>query len=101
MLRNTHQSARNCVNDLVTDETEVDEFEEDELGKFSIEVLILAVQDTYGSNLLCYTASNTQLPSQFIICKKGYEANHFFALHGVPGNKWLLKDSLKTAPYMI
>eukprot|EP00957_Ditylum_brightwellii_P176575 13448082-Ditylum_brightwellii.AAC.1 len=70
MLRNIQQSACNHVNDLVTDEMEVDEFEDNELGNFSIEALCLAVQ--------------------------GYESNHFFALHGMPGDKWLLKDSLKT-----
>eukprot|EP00957_Ditylum_brightwellii_P060508 4594429-Ditylum_brightwellii.AAC.1 len=101
MLWNIQQSARRCVNDLVTDETEVDEFEGGELGNYSMGVLILAVQATYGSSLLCYTESNTQLPSQFIMWEKGYEFNHFFALHGAPGDKWLLKDSLKTAPYII
>eukprot|EP00957_Ditylum_brightwellii_P014335 1078890-Ditylum_brightwellii.AAC.1 len=54
-LQNIQQSARNCINDLVTDETEVGEFEEDDLGNFSIDVLILAIQDTYGSYLLHYT----------------------------------------------
>ena len=63
MLQNIQQRARNHVYDLVTDGTEVDEFEDNELGNFSIEVLCLAVQDTYGSNLLCSTESNTQLPS--------------------------------------
>eukprot|EP00957_Ditylum_brightwellii_P151315 11522176-Ditylum_brightwellii.AAC.1 len=62
---------------------EVDEFEEYELGNYSMEVLILAVQATYCPNLL------------------GDGFNHFFDLHGGPGDKWLLKDSLKTAPYMI
>eukprot|EP00957_Ditylum_brightwellii_P013419 1013345-Ditylum_brightwellii.AAC.1 len=80
---------------------EVDEFEEDELGNYGMEVLILAVQPTYCSNLLRYTGTDLQLPSQFIIWEKGDGFNHFFALRGVPGDKWLLKDSLKTAPYMI
>eukprot|EP00957_Ditylum_brightwellii_P131045 9995666-Ditylum_brightwellii.AAC.1 len=70
MLWNIQQSACNCVNDLATDEMEVDEFEEDELGNISMDVLILIVQATYGSNLLRYTESNTQVPSRFIICKK-------------------------------
>eukprot|EP00957_Ditylum_brightwellii_P184151 14026657-Ditylum_brightwellii.AAC.1 len=68
---------------------EGDKFEEDELGNYSIDVLLLAVQGT-----------DLQLPSQFIIWEKGYGFNQFFALHGVPGDKWLLKDSLKMAPYM-
>eukprot|EP00957_Ditylum_brightwellii_P058032 4400748-Ditylum_brightwellii.AAC.1 len=66
---------------------EVDEFEEDELGNYSIEVLIKVVHATYGSNLLRYTGTNTQIPSQFIIYQKGDGTNHFFALHGVPGDK--------------
>eukprot|EP00957_Ditylum_brightwellii_P006886 520881-Ditylum_brightwellii.AAC.1 len=70
MLWNVQQSTRRCVNYLVTDEMEVDEFEEDELGNYSFE-------------------------------EKGYGFNHFFALHRVPGDKWLLKDSLRMAPYMI
>eukprot|EP00957_Ditylum_brightwellii_P156243 11892049-Ditylum_brightwellii.AAC.1 len=66
-----------------------------------MEVLILAVQATYGSNLLRYTGTDLQIPSRFIIWEKGDGFNHVFALHGVPGDKWLLKDSLKMAPYMI
>eukprot|EP00957_Ditylum_brightwellii_P024738 1868839-Ditylum_brightwellii.AAC.1 len=66
---------------------EVDKFEEDELGNYSMDVLIQAVKATYSSNLLCYSGTQAQIPSQFIICKKGYEFNHFFALHGVPGDK--------------
>eukprot|EP00957_Ditylum_brightwellii_P122246 9322016-Ditylum_brightwellii.AAC.1 len=66
---------------------EADEFEEDELGNYSIEVLIKTVHATYGSNLLCYTGTNAQTPSQFIVCQKGDGMNHFFALHGVPGDK--------------
>ena len=101
MLQNIQQRAHNHVNNLVTDRTEVDEFEDDAVGNFSIEVLCLAVQHTYGINLVRYTATNTQLPSRFIICEKGDGCNHFFALHGVPGDKWLLKDSLYIAPYLI
>ena len=63
MLRNIQQRTHNHIKNLVTDGTEVDEFEDDALGNFSIEVLCLAVQHTYRSNLLRYTASNTQLPS--------------------------------------
>eukprot|EP00957_Ditylum_brightwellii_P110488 8427142-Ditylum_brightwellii.AAC.1 len=37
MLRNIQQRARNHVNNLVTDGTEVDEFEDNNLGNFSIE----------------------------------------------------------------
>eukprot|EP00957_Ditylum_brightwellii_P082988 6309275-Ditylum_brightwellii.AAC.1 len=80
---------------------EVDEFEENELGNYSIELLIKAVNATYGSSLLRYTGTNTQIPSQFITCQKGDGMNHFFDLHGVPGDRWLLKDFLKNAPYMI
>ena len=101
MLRKIQEEAHNRVNDLVTDGTEVDEFEDDALGNFSIEVLCLAVQRSWGTNLLRYTANNTNFPSRFIICQKGDECNHFFALHGVPGGKWLLKDSLYVVPYMI
>eukprot|EP00957_Ditylum_brightwellii_P035942 2723529-Ditylum_brightwellii.AAC.1 len=74
---------------------EVDKFEEDELGNYSMEVLIQGVKATYGSNLLRYTGTDTQIPSQFIIWQKGDGFNHFFALHDVPGDKWLFKDSLK------
>ena len=63
MLRNIQQRFRHHVSDLVTDEMEVDKFEEDELGNYSMEVLILAVQATYGSNLLCYTGTDSQIPS--------------------------------------
>eukprot|EP00957_Ditylum_brightwellii_P179754 13693370-Ditylum_brightwellii.AAC.1 len=63
---------------------EVDEFEEDELGSYSMEMLIQAVKATYGSNLLHYTGTDTQIPRQFIIWQKGDGFNHFFALHGVP-----------------
>jgi hypothetical protein len=101
MLRNIQQCAHNHVNNLVTDGTEVDEFEDDALGNFSIEVLCLAVQDTYGTNLLRYREGTAQLPSRFIICKKGDKCNHFFALRGVPGDKWLLKDFLYLVPYLI
>eukprot|EP00957_Ditylum_brightwellii_P088299 6726510-Ditylum_brightwellii.AAC.1 len=66
---------------------EVGGFEEDELGNCSMEVLILVVQPTNGSNLLHYTGTDLQISSQFIIWEKGYGFNHFFALHGVPGDK--------------
>eukprot|EP00957_Ditylum_brightwellii_P012416 938050-Ditylum_brightwellii.AAC.1 len=66
---------------------EVDEFEEDELGNYSMEVLILSVQATYGSNLLYYTGTDSQIPSQFTIWEKGDGFNCFFALHDVPGDK--------------
>eukprot|EP00957_Ditylum_brightwellii_P018427 1386453-Ditylum_brightwellii.AAC.1 len=49
---------------------EVDEFEEDELGNYSMEVLLLAVQATYCSNLFCYTGTDLQIPSQFITWEK-------------------------------
>eukprot|EP00957_Ditylum_brightwellii_P104086 7929740-Ditylum_brightwellii.AAC.1 len=58
MLRNIQQRLCCCVSDLDTDEVEVDEFEEDELGNYSIEVLIKAVCATYGSNLLRYTGTS-------------------------------------------
>eukprot|EP00957_Ditylum_brightwellii_P193979 14773076-Ditylum_brightwellii.AAC.1 len=87
MLRNIQQRLHHHVNDLVTDEMEVDKFEGDELGNYSMEVLILAVQATYCSKLLHYTGTDLQIPSQFIIWEKGNEFNHFFALHSVPGDK--------------
>eukprot|EP00957_Ditylum_brightwellii_P012579 950446-Ditylum_brightwellii.AAC.1 len=37
MLRNIQQRLCCCVNDLITDEMEVDEFEEDELSNYNIE----------------------------------------------------------------
>eukprot|EP00957_Ditylum_brightwellii_P050441 3824963-Ditylum_brightwellii.AAC.1 len=80
---------------------EVDKFEDDELGNYTMEVLIQAVKTIYSSNLLCYSGTQAQIPSQLIIWKKGDGFNHFFALHCVPGDKWLLKDSLKKAPYII
>eukprot|EP00957_Ditylum_brightwellii_P121075 9235189-Ditylum_brightwellii.AAC.1 len=80
---------------------EVDKFEEDEIGNYSMDVLIQAVNATYGSNSLCYTGTKAQNSSRFIIWQRGDGFNHFFALHGVPGNKWLLKDFLQKAPYMI
>eukprot|EP00957_Ditylum_brightwellii_P175423 13354202-Ditylum_brightwellii.AAC.2 len=67
MLWNIQQRARHHVNDLVTDEMEVDKFEEDELGNYSVEVLILAVQATYCSNVFHYTGTDLQILSQFII----------------------------------
>eukprot|EP00957_Ditylum_brightwellii_P079490 6044574-Ditylum_brightwellii.AAC.1 len=87
MLRNIQQRLHHHVNDLVTDEMEVDEFEENELGNYSMEVLIQAVKATYCSNLLCYTGTDTQIPSRFIIWQKGDIFDHFFALHSVHGDK--------------
>ena len=41
-------------------------FEEDVIGDYSMEVLIQAVKATYGSNLLHYSGTQAQIPSQFI-----------------------------------
>ena len=100
-LRKIQHQAHNDVNDLVFDGRQVDEFENEELGNFSMDVLILAVKEKYQSNLECYSDRIGYIPSRFIIAQQGNKLNHFFALHGVPGDKWLLKDSLNPCPYMI
>eukprot|EP00957_Ditylum_brightwellii_P083910 6376852-Ditylum_brightwellii.AAC.1 len=53
MLLNETLQNKNQEDINLFDQMEDDEFEEDDLGNYSIEVLSQAVHETYGSNLLC------------------------------------------------